>query len=850
MVDVTETKKRKTQKRVPTKIKLPPLQTVFDIPSSPLPIPPAIDGTIEGEGEGTIEGMESLDKTKEAFYKGVDVIKMVKAKIIDIFDYTNYSVYQYIYWVIKKYASETEKDEEIANDASIVYTCLIFLLIIPIIIYFTYNWYYLLFYTEKTNDVMSTITFDFMKNPKRFPGFLTEFIWKPTELLHTFLFFILPNFIDPQKNVSPLQTLNIYFILIVLILGGLFVLLPDQVPISWVFSSIGFFLLIAYLLIRGNYGWVFCFMIFFTLFMYIVNFVSGIAVDFFKLLSDDIFFYIIVWGYFAFWCAQNLQSYQSGQSQSIIVLIGYLIYFYFRGFITYFFLDYTIFFFKLYLFAMSMFGFALNEGNMMAWKDILHMDAFMKTKEEAFMQDFTKSNFIHSLYNLASVLFHGFFKILFMAYILFVGFYFLFGILRIHSLRVFQIMIIVSLILLLVFTTYLMKDAVAEWAKSDNKPVVVQGVVVSEPGDSKKADSNVNYITDDDADADADSNTYENRVASYHDLVKAIQVLFQIYDVNKEQTIEDDVPDEFYNNKKEEEDDNFDLLNGDNEEVKSFILVEPTDLTNVSPQEWLYFITPNDTIYIGQITNTNTNKLHIHGFVAFEKQPNNTFLYKGAPTMMDFELEMVNTIIYKLHPELMFNEQLAPEQASEPASEQASEPASEPASEQAPEQASEQASEPASEQASEPAPEQDGSRSTGFGAPREKTDHLPGNEGKSDAEMMNFVSGTNNFKTNEDGTINASAWDDKIKSADECEQNPLKCLTEKFNEGMKDSQIQEELKNSTAEASNVAKQATNTLKSLNSANATTEATKALKSLNSANATTEALKSFNPTSFFK
>jgi hypothetical protein len=206
------------------KLIFPPLQTIYEIPpyKSPLSQEPFIgepEPFIGPLPKPIVEGMDTKKgaaQFKAAVLSAGNAIKKARTYIYD-------QIYEGCYWFVKediqllnsKTHKETPTENEIKQDASYLQTFIILLLIIPLCVYSTYNWYYLLFFQEGLATPMNFDNSSLVSNP--IVSFFLEFVLVPVQLLDLLLFKWIPSF-DSTKNWSPLQSVNFILVLCFIVL--------------------------------------------------------------------------------------------------------------------------------------------------------------------------------------------------------------------------------------------------------------------------------------------------------------------------------------------------------------------------------------------------------------------------------------------------------------------------------------------------------------------------------------------------------------------------------------------------------------------------------------------------------
>jgi hypothetical protein len=353
------------------KLIFPPLQTVYDR----LPYENSEPKKDENERPPMVEGMTSRrrrkkktatttattsDSIKASTIVLSDTIKNGKTFIYD-------SIYEGSYWFVKediqllnKTHQEKQSDENIKKDARYLQTFVTAVLILPLCLYATYNWYYLLFFQESLAVPMDLENSFIVSNP--IVNFFLEFVLAPVKLMDFLLFKWIPEF-DTDKTFNPFQSVN--FILMFIFIGLFFMnYIENKVANIGVMSLILVYsMAICYALSIDNKYLLAGMLLFIGPILTILSLFGKIFGELFESVNFEAIIYVVVILAWAKWSFEYLFSMFSSPTipPNLVMLVLNGLFILIRLMISIMLVPFSMFLFNMYLLFNSFFGIARFE---------------------------------------------------------------------------------------------------------------------------------------------------------------------------------------------------------------------------------------------------------------------------------------------------------------------------------------------------------------------------------------------------------------------------------------------------------------------------------------------------------
>ena len=369
------------------KLIFPPLQTVFDLPPYENQQEEFDEKMVfkKIDPQPVVEGMSSKQVTqsfKKSLLSAGNAIKKARTYIYD-------EIYEACYWFVKtdiqllnnSKHKENPSDKQIKRDAKYLQIFIILLLIIPLCVYSSYNWYYLLFFQEGLVRPMDLEGSSIFSDP--IVSFILEFILTPVKLLDLLLFKWIP-VLDTSKNISPFQSINYLLILAFIVLFTINYMENQAFNIGLICLIFAYAMAIVYALSLENK------FIFYGLILSIVPVISLLSVfgsilgelaQFINIAALIFIIVIIAWGKWAFFHIKSVYTSGVPLTWPVGLFNGLLILF--RLILSISLVPLAIFFVIFYILRYSFFGIMLFEKNW--WSVIQGLIPFMKRNDNNFM---------------------------------------------------------------------------------------------------------------------------------------------------------------------------------------------------------------------------------------------------------------------------------------------------------------------------------------------------------------------------------------------------------------------------------------------------------------------------------
>jgi len=224
------------------------------------------------------------------------------------------ALYESCYWFVKEdlnmFGKETQTKAQNKSDAKYLQTFAILLLIMPLCVYSSYNWYYLLFYggtqskplgwnsmLDNTNPVASVFNYIF------------EFVLVPVKWLDLLLFKFIPDFAKSKKDpISPLQTLNFLMLLSFIVLFFINYVEDKTFNIALICFMFIYALVGMYALSIDNQYVFYGLMLLFFPLMTIIGAFGSLLGDFLQFIDITAIVFVLVIVAWGFWAFQNVMT--------------------------------------------------------------------------------------------------------------------------------------------------------------------------------------------------------------------------------------------------------------------------------------------------------------------------------------------------------------------------------------------------------------------------------------------------------------------------------------------------------------------------------------------------------------
>lgn len=373
----------------------PPLQTVYDrLPienSEPKNLTSEQNDTSE-QKKALIEGMKNRKKRKkkanETPIQASTVLLTEALKNGKTFLYDK--IYEGCYWFVKQdiqilnnTTDEKLSEDNIKSDAHSLQIFVVSVLILPLCLYATYNWYYLLFFQESLAVPMDLENSFFISNP--IVNFFLEFVLAPVKLMDFLLFKWIPT-IDTDKNFSPFQSMN-FFLLFTFIgvffmnyienkvanMGAVFLILVYTLALCYAFSVNNKFLIAGMLL-------------FIAPILTLLSLFGKIFGELFDSFNFESIIYVVVIVAWLKWSFEYLFSVFSSPTipPNLVMIVLNGLYILIRLVISMMLVPFAMFLFNAYLFVNSFFGIARFEEK---WLSALYgIMPFIQREDKSFFE--------------------------------------------------------------------------------------------------------------------------------------------------------------------------------------------------------------------------------------------------------------------------------------------------------------------------------------------------------------------------------------------------------------------------------------------------------------------------------
>jgi hypothetical protein len=372
----------------PSRIHVPPLQSVFDMP------PPNLSSSVEedeeeeekdkGETEKNpviVEGMEpfSFGETKDAVVKLWDSITGLRSILkdggADILTKTYEDFYNWTWTPVANILPPNTPTYIIERDTEFVLLLIILFHVLLIVVFAAYNWYYILF--DKTGNSQPSWV---LKKLMSFKETL------PPLYFNSKLPFLMDNFFTVTMKEIKLEYIpeTCKYYMLVFFLFAVCLTLYEEYK-NYV-ATIGFpllitlliwFMLICAILTSKQDAWLmFAFLISsLALVITIIGIMTGIASSIFDAIGHKLVIYLIIFSFFAVWAVQFTMEHPPISiilGLFVIIVVGIV------AAITYYFLPLAFLLIYGYLIGQSLFGFSRFEGKLPSYngyaKKMLEID--------------------------------------------------------------------------------------------------------------------------------------------------------------------------------------------------------------------------------------------------------------------------------------------------------------------------------------------------------------------------------------------------------------------------------------------------------------------------------------------
>jgi hypothetical protein len=414
---------------------LPPLQTVFDIPE--FQNDPVVD--VDSFVTQTKASVLVRDKAKPIPAPTPqkttapppppsmnDMMANANTKYQEFQNSLPNALYELCYWFVKSdiqqlnsYHPETMSESDLHHDAALLKTFVLIFLSLPLCVWASYNWYYLLFFDEHKVSAMS------LKDSwlgSTIPNFFLEFAVSPIQFFDYILFSWIPS-TDPEKDKSPLQSFNLLCLFIFISMFFINYIDNNTSMLAMLSFILIFSIVFMYALTSQNYYLMIGMFLCLAPLIVVVSLVSEIMgswISNFQLSGIIIAIVVIAWAKWGFMFAAGLFIPPSPPPNLVILVVSAL-YALIRLLISLGLTPFTIIAFNLYVMMYSFFGMAYFEPQGMQMSglfDFIHRkdDAFLGGEDAPYWKLGLRAMFSHISGNL-----------LYVGYILLSFFYLIYG---------------------------------------------------------------------------------------------------------------------------------------------------------------------------------------------------------------------------------------------------------------------------------------------------------------------------------------------------------------------------------------------------------------------------------------
>jgi len=353
-----------------SRIKVPPLQSVFDMPSSSLP---NLSLSVSEQEEETkeppvvVESMITINEIKKPVETLWNSIKSFRSLIKDRgFDILTISYEEFFNWLwvpVSNILPIDTSTDIIQRDTEFILTVIILFHIILIIIFASYNWYYILFDKVGNSHPADLI--------KKLNSFENSYLFQPLYVISRPVSYTDTFFTETVKKMNldfiP-ETCKLY--MIIFLLFATCITLYEEyknyiatISFPVLITILLWFAIISQILSSKQEYWVmFLFLITsVALVIAIIGIITGVADEMFKVFDHKLIIYIVIWGFFAAWA---VKFFMENPPISIFIILFSIIAIGVIGVITYYMLPLAFFLIYGYLIAQSFFGYSRFEGKM------------------------------------------------------------------------------------------------------------------------------------------------------------------------------------------------------------------------------------------------------------------------------------------------------------------------------------------------------------------------------------------------------------------------------------------------------------------------------------------------------
>jgi len=366
--------------QIPTRfINAPPLQNVFDMPPLLAPEPEEVPKEEKEEEEKeedasstpppVVEGMQSVGEMRANFIDLWNACVMLnnfmREGIYDI----NVEVYNSLLLITDKHAMfflpKTATDKQIRRDSIITLNVLLLLFLIPVIVFASYNWYYLLF--DKDGLRITDHVSDYLEY---FQGDDLPFYLKPVKIAITEIIYFMNSFFMKTIKKTDFyfipETIKLY--ILVFFLFVIFVSYHEEkTKIKRTFKfplviTIFLWVISVCFILSSNQTYFIIFMFFITslaIIITIISIITGVGEIFFDVFTQEYMIYIIIAGFFLEWTVKFLIA--NPPFNMVTAFLAFLVVVIMGGFVIML-LPYTFFFVYAYILFNSFFGYSRFEG--------------------------------------------------------------------------------------------------------------------------------------------------------------------------------------------------------------------------------------------------------------------------------------------------------------------------------------------------------------------------------------------------------------------------------------------------------------------------------------------------------